>query len=141
MLFAVYLHAACATDIDGDQFAPVEEILGAGRFDGLKRKRRRHRHGAADDHAVVVGISQTDSPFVEQVADMEMMAQFVRPHGCGRVRIDGETRIIVDMGMGHFEMHFSFWFGSLNRRGLSLFPQHIRHAGRSAAAGSAAGWP
>ena len=56
------LDLAGAADVDGDQLAAIEKILGAGRLDRFQRERRADRHGAADDHAVVVGVGELMRP-------------------------------------------------------------------------------
>lgn len=44
------------TDVNGDKLAAIQEGFRAGRLDRLQLKLAFYRHGAADDHAVVMRI-------------------------------------------------------------------------------------
>ena len=57
----------------------------------------RRRHCAADDHAVVVRVGEADPSRLEQLADVEVAAQFVGAHRRGGLGIDGVAGRVVDM--------------------------------------------
>ena len=68
---------AVAADVDDDHLAPVEQRRRAGLGDAVERQGGAVRHGAADDHPVVVGVDQPDLAGHEDAADVEVLAQRV----------------------------------------------------------------
>ena len=62
------------------------------------------RHRAADDHAVVMRVGQADAAGLEQVADVEIVAQLVGAHGGGGGGIDGEAGRVVGAWLWHVMM-------------------------------------
>jgi hypothetical protein len=83
-----------ATDVDGDELAPLEEALGAERLDHLERKRGRARNGAAQHHAVVMRVGEPGAARFEQAVDKEIAAELGRAHtGCGH-GIDSPSDVV-----------------------------------------------
>ena len=80
---------AVAADVDDDHLAAVEDRRRAGLGDAVERQRRAVRHGAADDHPVVVGVDQPDLAGDEDAADVEVPAQRVGVEAAGGGGVDG----------------------------------------------------